>query len=335
MVSPITHDSSWEAKTDHLFRSQKFSIFPKNSSTAICTIKGNKSRTIPELTPLPIQHKPTMDRQSTTIMNLPLLLPNYVVRTSADEDTTTKRKGARLLSQDFQPTPSSVIIGRSKTCKEAVGNLRLRILAEICLPKYSGATCKVDKSMVVTDLVKAVRTCCGGPTGRGAFIKYHNHRWWEVDNAGAREKVGYMLRDLLADRYKSSSRSKAARRNKEELIRRRKRANSGSSRSTCTTSEEVESEGDSAVAESEIDGSHNKTECNTQYCHREEASRTTSMRASSTIPNEKLDDTNHFSDFPSDCQYVDAFDRTCPTLQDDDDAQFDLKDLLTAPLIDY
>jgi hypothetical protein len=144
------------------------------------------------------------------MMNLPLLRPGVV--STGDEDTT-KRKGARLLPKDFEPTPSSVIIGRAKICKEAVGNQRLRILAELHLPKYSGATCKLDKSMVVTYLIEAVHDGC--PTG-GAFIKFHNQRWSEVDNRKAREKVGYVLRDLLSDRYKSSSRSKVSRRKEEQ-----------------------------------------------------------------------------------------------------------------------
>jgi hypothetical protein len=174
--------------------------------------------------PFPIQHQFNTTNQQSIIMMMnlppPRLTDHDVVsstKSDEDEDTTKRKEGGAprllLLPKDFEPTPSSVIIGRAKTCKDAVGNQRLRVLAELHLPKYSGATCKVDKSTVVTDLVKAVRAGC--PTG-GAFIKFHNQRWWEVDNRKAREKVGYVLRDLLSDRYKSSSRSKTSRRKEEQ-----------------------------------------------------------------------------------------------------------------------
>jgi hypothetical protein len=84
-----------------------------------------------------------MSQQSTT--TLPF--------TSSSVEDTWKRKGARLLPPEFQPTPNSVIIGRAKKFKEAVGNQRFPVLAELHLPTYSGASCKVDKSLVVTSLV--------------------------------------------------------------------------------------------------------------------------------------------------------------------------------------
>ena len=37
-----------------------------------------------------------------------------------------------------------------------------------------------------------------------------------ADGTAAREKVGYVLRDLLADKYSSSSKSKAARRKSQQ-----------------------------------------------------------------------------------------------------------------------
>ena len=46
-------------------------------------------------------------------------------------------------------------------------------------------------------------------------------RWYEVDDSVAREKVGYVFRDLLADRYESSSKSKVAK--KMQLQRQRER----------------------------------------------------------------------------------------------------------------
>jgi hypothetical protein len=59
-----------------------------------------------------------------------------------------------------------------------------------------------------------VRNAC--PEG-GAFVKHaKNGLWYEVDDAVAREKVGYAFRDLLYHRYRSSSKSKVTRRHNEQ-----------------------------------------------------------------------------------------------------------------------
>jgi hypothetical protein len=124
---------------------------------------------------------------------------------------SSDRLQAVLLPLDFQPTSYSVIIGRGRVCKKAFGNQRLRVLANLSLPKYSGAKCKIEISRVVTSIVDTIRECC---PSNGAFVKYHDGRWWEVDDPTAREKVGYVFRDLLHDKYRSSSKSKVARRKK-------------------------------------------------------------------------------------------------------------------------
>ena len=116
----------------------------------------------------------------------------------------------------FQPGPYSVVIGRGKACTEAVGNRRLRVLAVTLLPQYKQCTNKIDKTAVVSRLVDMVREAC--PTG--AFVKQIDGRWWECDGHACREKVGYVLRDLLHERYRSSSKAKVARRRDERLRKR-------------------------------------------------------------------------------------------------------------------
>jgi hypothetical protein len=186
--------------------------------------------------------------------------PNTTIPFSLKNIPTTRTKGDQkkardrafvggLLPMEFQPTPYSVIFGRAKTVKEAVGNQRLRVLADLHLAEYAEATCKVDKSMVVTSIVDAVRTGCPQQKGGGgAFIKFRNHRWYEVDDPSAREKVGYVLRDLLSDRYRSSSKSKVARRKQEQLLCR-----GGRRKRTSGSISEFGSEGDSAVGSSDSD----------------------------------------------------------------------------------
>jgi len=124
-------------------------------------------------------------------------------------------KSSRMLPETFQPTTYTVVIGKSKASKEAIGNQHLRALAHSFLPRYSDARTKSEKSDTVSAIVKIVKSSCP----LGAFVKRDDDtgRYYEVPDATAREKVGYIMRDLLHDKYKSSSASKSARRLQAKL----------------------------------------------------------------------------------------------------------------------
>jgi hypothetical protein len=77
------------------------------------------------------------------------------------------------------------------------------------LQKYSAARNKYEKSSIVSDIISTVKAATNE---KGAFIRYHNGRWWEVEELIAREKVGSVMRDSLHDKYRSSTQSKLARR---------------------------------------------------------------------------------------------------------------------------
>ena len=123
------------------------------------------------------------------------------------------------LPQGYSPSPESVVIGKGGHTR---GRSRLRMIAAKFLEEYSQATTKIEKSAIVSKIVEIVQKGC--PDG-GAFIRFADGRWWEVDSSKAREKVGYVLRDLLHDKYRSSSTSKAAARRRKSL----EKANSSSS----------------------------------------------------------------------------------------------------------
>ena len=118
----------------------------------------------------------------------------------------------RPLPIDYVPSPQTVVIGRGKFCTDATGSKRLQVIAATFLDQYTVATSKVEKSKVVSSIVDIVEAGC--PYG-GAFVRFIGGRWWEVDGSAAREKVGYVLRDLLHDKYRSSSKSKAANRRRQ------------------------------------------------------------------------------------------------------------------------
>jgi hypothetical protein len=118
------------------------------------------------------------------------------------------------LPSDFCPSPYTVIIGKGKIPKQNLGNKRLRVLASNFLTQYSEANEKRTKTRVVNEIIGSIRSA------GGCFVKQEkNGRWFKVTDQAVREKIGYVFRDLLSDKYRSSSKSKAARRQKEQLGR--------------------------------------------------------------------------------------------------------------------
>jgi hypothetical protein len=122
-----------------------------------------------------------------------------------------------LLPVDFKPTPYSVVCGRGRKCAESVGNRRLNVTAQMFIPRYSQATRKEEKSLIVTEILELVRDAC--PNERHAFLRFTNGQWWEAENLSAREKVGTVLRDSLHSKYRSSTKSKLARRKERKEAR--------------------------------------------------------------------------------------------------------------------
>ena len=138
-------------------------------------------------------------------------------------DVKSKKGGGNgtMLPLDFTPQPYSVVVGKGKESKNVIGNNRLRVLASIYLEKYNAALTDNDrnrKTEILSTIIGTIRDAC--PVG--AFIKLDKTtgRWYEVtDSNSAREKVGYTFRELLGDKYKSSSKSKCV---KRSVARKRK-----------------------------------------------------------------------------------------------------------------
>jgi hypothetical protein len=118
----------------------------------------------------------------------------------------------RMLPGGFKPSPYSVICGRGRKSSEAFGNRRLTVIASLYVKRYSDATKKEEKSGIVTEIMDVIRSAC--PDSRHAFVRETNGQWWRVQNLHAREKVGTVLRDCLHSKYKSSTKSKLAKRKK-------------------------------------------------------------------------------------------------------------------------
>lgn len=117
------------------------------------------------------------------------------------------------LPMDFQPGAYTVLCGRSRECFEWEGNRRFRALCELHKQDYQDAPGKLEKSRIVTKIMKAIRQA--SPVG--AFVAFENGRYYEVSQRTAREKVGGFFRDSLHTVYRSSAKAKLARKRTDSV----------------------------------------------------------------------------------------------------------------------
>jgi len=106
------------------------------------------------------------------------------------------------------PGEFDVICGRGKICSQHPGNRRLSQIVKQHIDQYSQATSKLEKSLVVSDIVNMVKQ-------KGTFVKQVSsggRYFYNVSERMTREKVGQMLRDALHTQYKSSNQAKRKRR---------------------------------------------------------------------------------------------------------------------------
>lgn len=114
-------------------------------------------------------------------------------------------------SKPLVPGPFDVICARGKQAYNHQGNRYFRQIIHHATEKYSKVESKLQRSMIVTDIVDAIRA-----KGNGFLRKNSKGEWVECSDVMCREKVGQHFRNALGSRYKSSTKSK--RRIKEESI---------------------------------------------------------------------------------------------------------------------
>lgn len=112
------------------------------------------------------------------------------------------------LPTDFTPGPNDVVCARGKSFWDHEGNKKYRTMIANATEKYASTTNKLEKTLIVSEIVDAVRK------KKGKFVKQERRGapWVKADEIFAREKVGQSLRDGLHDRYKSSTKAKKRRR---------------------------------------------------------------------------------------------------------------------------
>jgi hypothetical protein len=125
--------------------------------------------------------------------------------------------GGHALPDDFVPRPWSVLFGRNKQSIDAPGNKRLRIIIGWYLERYvKSHTDKEAKSTIISEIASTIRSACEGKGG--AFVRYTDGSWWEVESMLVREKIGRMLREALHTNYSSSSKQKRERHRLRRLL---------------------------------------------------------------------------------------------------------------------
>lgn len=128
--------------------------------------------------------------------------------TSTNSAGTGTCGGSCSLPLEFVPGPNDVVCARGKSYWDHEGNRRYRDLISAATQKYSTTTNKLDKTLIVSEIVDVIHK------KKGRFVKKEKKGgpWMVVDDIFTREKVSQSLRDGLHDRYKSSTKAKKQRR---------------------------------------------------------------------------------------------------------------------------
>ena len=134
--------------------------------------------------------------------------PALVMMTNRANSLVVRKKlDKTLLPEDYEPSKYSVICGRGKGNYKSHGNVNFRAIVKSNLERYRDAPGRLEKSFIVSEVLNMIRESC--PVG--AFVKYEKGRWYDLDDAVSREKVGSLFRDFLHTEYKSSAKAKHAR----------------------------------------------------------------------------------------------------------------------------
>jgi hypothetical protein len=95
----------------------------------------------------------------------------------------------RDLGPSYRPSDLDVICARGSRAFQHEGNQRFRALVASKMDEYSSAATKLQKSMIVSQIVDDVRQ----NSPNGGFVKEEqNGRWFEVGDGSAREKAGQL-----------------------------------------------------------------------------------------------------------------------------------------------
>ena len=123
--------------------------------------------------------------------------------------SSSSKRSETLLGSSFTPGKWDVICARGKKVWNHSGNKNLRFLVDQSAARYGQAESKLQRSMIVSDIIDSIRSKTCDTVG---FVQQQQNEWVEVSDSLAREKVGNLLRDALSSKYRSSAEAKKRRR---------------------------------------------------------------------------------------------------------------------------
>jgi len=159
------------------------------------------------------QQEQTHSNNNIDISNMLRLPSRKTTNAQTNKYKSTPATTTTNNNNKYSPGIYDVICGKGRTAFNHTGNKRFRSVVKLHLGKYSDARTKGEKSMIVTNIMRAVRL-----KGSANFIKLVNKNkgggiyYDAVSERLAREKVGQALRDELHTQYKSSTEAKKQRR---------------------------------------------------------------------------------------------------------------------------
>ncbi|GAX23235.1 hypothetical protein FisN_21Hh083 [Fistulifera solaris] len=125
---------------------------------------------------------------------------NHCKVKSIDELFPLCRRSLATASACCGPNEHDIVCSRGKVFYKLPGNIRFREAIRAYMPKYMKATSKMDKSLIIDNILDITVTvdAFGRPS---RFLKYHSQtRSWSVmGHDQVRDKVGHALREAVYD----------------------------------------------------------------------------------------------------------------------------------------
>ena len=108
-------------------------------------------------------------------------------------------KQAYLIDKDYAPSRDDIICGKGEICVSHHGNIVLRQVIEANLEKYCSITSKVEKSVVVADIIDAVQSRNCNTSQPTRFVRFNKdiHMWYDIGEGATRQKVGQAICEAL------------------------------------------------------------------------------------------------------------------------------------------
>ncbi len=110
------------------------------------------------------------------------------------------RRRSPTASTSCGPNEHDIVCSRGKVFYNLPGNIRFREAIRSFMPKYMKATSKMDKSLIIDNIIDITVTvdALGRPS---RFLKYHSrtNSWSIMGHDQVRDKVGHALREAVYD----------------------------------------------------------------------------------------------------------------------------------------